>query len=281
MPGIVLPELTVAPDYFATFGIPLTLGRTFAPADGEAAIIVNTVLARRFWGGASPIGRRFRIGPDRDWKTVVGVAGDVKARGLHDPMGDGMEVYYPYPAATRAGFFALTIRTDEDAAPVVRRLRSELKTLDPLLPIIDASTMEQRLAESVARPRFLLRLSWIFALVATLMAAVGVYGTTSYWVSRRRRELGVRMALGSSPGGVVRLVLGRGVRLAAWSGALGMAASLTLGGLLRSMLFETTPHDPLVLATTAAVLVVLVLGACAVPARRASRVDPVESLRAN
>ena len=108
--GIELPELTVAPDYFATLGVPIVAGRTFTPADGGDAIVVNTVLARRVWGGVSPIGRRFRVDVSRPWKTVIGVVGDVKQHGLDDPMGDGMEVYYAYPPQTRAGFFALTDR---------------------------------------------------------------------------------------------------------------------------------------------------------------------------
>ena len=162
----------------------------------------------------------------------------------------------------------------------MRRLRSELKTLDPLLPILDVSTMEQRLAESVARPRFLLRVAWVFAIVATLLAAVGVYGTTTYWVVQRQRELGVRMALGSTPAGLVGLVLRRGLRMAGWAGAIGLGGALLLGGVLESMLFETTPHDPLVLAATVGTLAVLVLAACAVPAVRASRVDPMRVLRA-
>jgi ABC-type antimicrobial peptide transport system permease subunit len=170
--------------------------------------------------------------------------------------------------------------TTSDAAGLARRLRGELKTLDPLLPVLEVSTMEQRLADAVARPRFLLRLAWVFAIVATLLAAVGVYGTTTYWVLQRQRELGVRMALGSTQGGLVRLVLGRGLRIAAWAGVLGMGGALLLGGLLESMLFETAPSDPLVLASAVAALAVLVIAACAVPAIRASRVDPMRVLRA-
>jgi predicted lysophospholipase L1 biosynthesis ABC-type transport system permease subunit len=195
-------------------------------------------------------------------------------------MGEGMEFYSALPAGMRAGFFSLTIATTGDAAPVVQQLRRELKTLDPLLPILDVSTMEQRLAGSVARPRFLLRVAWVFAIVATLLAAVGVYGTTTYWVVQRQRELGVRMALGSTPAGVVSLVLWRGLRMAGWAGAIGLGGALLLGGVLESMLFETTPQDPLVLASTVGTLAVLVLAACAVPAVRASRVDPMRVLRA-
>jgi predicted lysophospholipase L1 biosynthesis ABC-type transport system permease subunit len=190
-----------------------------------------------------------------------------------------MEIYSAWPEGMRFPMASLTIATSGDAEPIARRLRSELKTLDPLLPVLEVSTMEERLAESIARPRFLLRLAGMFAIVATLLAAVGVYGTTAYWVTRRQRELGVRMALGSTPGGLVRLVLGRGLRIAAWAGVIGLGGALLLGDVLQSMLFETTPQDPLVLAATVGTLGVLVLAACAIPAVRASRVDPVRVLR--
>ncbi|MEO5819089.1 MAG: ADOP family duplicated permease [Vicinamibacteraceae bacterium] len=278
--GLELPELTIAPDYFATLGVPLVAGRTFTAADGDEAVIINTVLARRVWGDASPIGRRFRYDADQPWRTVVGVAGDVKVNGPRDTMGEDMEIYSAWPATMRFAFVSFTIATTSDAAPIARRLRSELKTLDPLLPILDVSTMEQRLSESVARPRFQLRLAWAFAIVASLLAVVGVYGTTTYWVTRRQRELGVRMALGSTPGSLVRLVLGRSLRIAAWAGALGLGAALLLGDVLESMLFETAPNDPLVLVATVGSMAVLVAAACAMPALRASRVDPMRVLRA-
>ena len=279
--GLELPRLTVAPDYFATLGIPLDAGRTFAAGDGAESVIVNTVLARRFWGAASPIGRRFRVDPSEPWTTVIGVAGDVKQHGLHDPMGDGMEIYSPYsPDHTRAGFYALTVQTGGDAVTIGRRIRSELKALDPLLPVLEIATMEERLADSVARPRFLLHVCGLFAILAVVMAAVGVYGTTSYWVSRRRRELGVRLALGSSQAGVVRLVLGSGLRLAALAAAIGVGAALWLGDLVRSMLFETAPDEPVVLIATVAGAIALVGIACALPALRASRTDPAQVLRA-
>ena len=277
--GIELPQLTVAPDYFATMRVPIVAGRGFEPADGDEAIIVNTVLARRIWGDVSPVGRRFRVDTGRPWRTVVGVAGDVKLAGLEDAFGEGMEAYHPYSASVGGGFYALSIRTSGEPTAMVRRLRDELKALDPLLPILEVSTMDERLVASVARPRFLLTLSWAFAILATIMAAVGVYGTTAYWVSRRQRELGVRMALGSSPAGLVRLVLGRGARLAVSAGAIGLGGALLLGGVLQSMLFETTPHEPVVLVATVGVLLTLVLAACAVPALRASRVDPARVLR--
>jgi predicted permease len=278
--GLELPEQVVSPNYFATLGIPLVAGRTFTAADGGDGVVVNTLLAQRIWGSASPIGRRLRVDVDQPSYTVVGVAADVKTMGPRETFGEGMEYYTAWPEGTRFAFASLTIATTSPAEPIARRLRSELKTLDPLLPILDVSTMEQRMAEAVARPRFLLRLASLFAVVAMLLTAVGVYGTTTAWVSRRQRELGVRMALGSSPGGLIALVLGRALRIAVWAGALGLGGALLAGGVLESMLFETEPHDPLVLASTVGVLALLVLAACAAPALRASRIDPVRVLRA-
>jgi putative ABC transport system permease protein len=278
---IELPMLRVAPDFFTTLGIPIVQGRAFTTADGADAVIVNTVLARRIWGDASPIGRRFRASNDQDWQTVVGVAGDVKVQGLRDTRGAGMETYSPYGEAHgRGGYFTLTVRARGDAGDVGRRIRDELKALDPLLPVLELATLDERFADSVQLPRFLLRLAGTFAIVAALLAAIGVYGTMAYWVARRQRELGVRVALGSSPGGLVRLVVGRGARIAAIAGAGGLGGAVLLAGTLEPLLFQTDPGDLTVFATALIGLGALVLAACAVPAMRAARVDPIRALRA-
>ena len=139
--------------------------------------------------------------------------------------------------------------------------------------------MEQRLVDSVARPRFLLRLCGMFAIVAVLVAAIGVYGATAYWVARRQRELGLRLALGSTAGGVVRLVVGRGIRLAAWACVIGLGATLLLSRAVRSLLFETDPLEPAVLAATTLAVIGLVAIASLLPALRAGRVDPMRVLK--
>lgn len=277
--GLKLPHSTVAPDYFATMGVPLVEGRSFARDDPMEVVIVNDLLARRFWGNESPVGRRFRLDSKEPWFTVVGVARDVKQMGLNDPMGDGMELYFPYQRATRARFFTLIVRATGSESTVVRQVKERLWTLDPGLPIIEAMTMEQRLVESVARPRFFLRLGSAFAGIAILLAGVGVYGTATYWVARRRRELGIRMALGATRKAVLALVIGRSVRLAAWGCAIGVAASLTVTRVLTSLLFETGAREPTILFGVTAVLAGLVLAACFLPALRASRVDPATVLR--
>ena len=243
-PGLMLPHSRVAPDYFATMGIPLVEGRTFARDDPEDVVVVNDLLARRFWGTQSPVGRRFRLDPEEPWHTVVGVARDVKQMGLNDPMGDGMEVYFPYARATGARFFTFMVRVNGDEAAVVRQVKERLWSLDARLPVIEAATMDDRLGESVARPRFILRLVSAFAGIALLLAGVGVYGTAAYWVARRRRELGIRMALGATPRAILALVVGRSVRLAAWGCAIGLMASLAVTRVLGSLMFETSPREP-------------------------------------
>jgi putative ABC transport system permease protein len=278
--GLRLPHSRVAPDYFTTMGIPLLEGRTFARDDTDDVVIVNDVLGRRFWGSESPVGRRFRLDSKQPWQTVVGVARDVKQMGLNDPMGDGMEVYYPYERGTTARFFTLIVRAGGNEADVVRQVKERLWTLDARLPVIEAMTMEQRLVESVARPRFFLRLGSAFAGMAILLAGVGVYGTAAYWVARRRRELGIRMALGATQTAVLALVVGRSIRLAAWGCAIGLGASLSVTRVLNSLLFETGAREPTILIGVTMVLAGLVVTACYFPALRASRIDPATVLRA-
>ena len=278
--GLTLPHMVVAPDYFATMGIPLIAGRTFSSDDPETVVIVNEVLTRRYWGSDSPIGRRFRLDADEPWHTVVGVARDVKQRGLDDPMGDSMELYFPYPRTKRERSFTFIVRTDgTDAAVVARQVKELLWRLDRSLPIRQVTTMERRLGESVARPRFFLVLVSVFALLGVLLAGVGVYGTTAYWVAQRMRELGLRMALGATRGRIVGLVLGRGLRLAALGAGIGLAGAMATLHVLESLLFATDPSDAETLAGVTVLLVSLVLAACYLPALRASRLDPADVLR--
>lgn len=278
--GLMLPHVDVAPDYFVTMGIPLIAGRTFSSDDPDTVVIVNEVLARRYWGSGSPIGRRFRLDSNEPWHTVVGVARDVKQSGLDDPMGDGMELYFPYLRTKRGTSSDFIVRTDgTDAAVVARQVKELLWRLDRNLPIRQVTTMERRLGESVARPRFLLVLVSLFALLGVLLAGVGVYGTTAYWVAQRIRELGLRMALGATRGRIVGLVLGRGLRLAALGAGIGLAGAMATLHVLETFLFATDPSDAETLAGVTVLLVSLVLIACYVPALRASRLDPADVLR--
>ena len=278
--GLTLPHVDVAPDYFVTMGIPLIAGRTFSSDDPETVVIVNELLARRYWGNDSPIGRRFRLDANEPWHTVIGVARDVKQSGLDDPMGDGMELYFPYSRTKRERSFNFIVRTDgTDAAVVARQVKELLWRLDRSLPIRQVTTMERRLGESVAKPRFFLVLVSIFALLGILLAGVGVYGTTAYWVAQRIRELGLRIALGATRRQIVGLVLGRGLRLAALGAGIGLAGAMATLQVLESFLFATHPSDAETLTGVTVLLVSLVLAACYLPALRASRLDPADVLR--
>lgn len=278
--GLELPHTNVAADYFSVMGVPLREGRTFASDDTPDVIVVNDVLARRFWPGQSPLGRRFRLSPTEPWRTVIGVAGDVRQMGLADPMGDGMELYSRYVPENRDDVFAVIVRGEGDAQTVARQMKQHLWRLDPNLPVVSASSMEERMAESVAQSRMLVDLALAFAAVAVLLASIGVYGTSAYWVQKRRRDLGIRMALGADRPAILRLVFSQGLRVAAWGSVLGIAASLAVTRLMRALLFETDPGDPVVLVATTSALLAIVCAACLGPALQASNADPAVTLRA-
>jgi predicted permease len=281
-PGTIeLPASRISPDFFDVFQIPMIEGRTFLPEDGDHAVIVNDVLARRYWGEVSPIGRRFRADTDTPWLTVVGVSSDVKHFGPADPMGGGMEIYQPYPANSRSNNF-LTIAVaagdrPEAALPLMKRI---IWDIDPRMPIPTALTLNQQLGGTLARPRFILTLAGAFTICAALIAAVGVYGVSSYWVLRRRRELAIRLAIGASPDRLVWSVLKRSLVLSAIGIAAGLAITFAGARVMTSLLFATDPRDPLTLVAVTIALGLIAVVACAGPAFRAARVDPMTTLRA-
>jgi putative ABC transport system permease protein len=261
-------------------GIRILQGRAFEPGDPKDVVIVNDLLARRIWGDATPIGRRLRLDSDAPWWTVVGVAADVKAMGPSDPMGQGMELYTPFASDTRNGFFALVARVPGDPAALLPILKQRVWELDAKQPVYQAQTMASRLGEAVARPRFFLSLASAFAATATLLAAIGVYGVAAYWVSRRRRELAIRVALGATREQVMSMVVGRSARLAAAGCVAGLGLALWGAKAIESMLFQVDARDPLTLVVVTAILGVLAMVAATVPALKASRVDPMTVLRA-
>jgi predicted permease len=278
--GISLPFTTVSPDYFETLGIRILEGRTFSAADPPDVVIVNDVLARRFWGDTSPVGRRFRMHTNRPWQTVIGVAADVKQMGPADPMGEGMELYQPFDPNGRNQFFTLIVRSGSVRGAVMTTIKQQVWDLDPRLPIVEAATMAHRVGDAVARPRFYLVLSSAFALTGALLSAIGVYGVSSYWVSRRLRELGIRVALGASRERLIGMVVGRSVRLAALGLGVGLAAAWAGARAIEAMLFQVSSRDPMTLGAVTAVLAGLVVVGALGPAMRAARVDPMTALRA-
>jgi predicted permease len=273
---------TVSRDYFSVMGIRLMAGRPFDDRDGHGApdvVIINQTMARTFWPGQDPLGRRIQPGNGDPWCTVIGVVEDVKNAGLDKPA--GTEIYLPYRqlqgSGARGMYVVLRIQGDPRAqAGAVRR---ELRDLDPMLPLAEIRPMDEVVSRAQARPRFLTLLLSLFSLVSLVIATVGIYGVIAYTVERRTREFGVRIVLGAQYGDVVGLVMRQGVWLTLFGIGTGLAAALALTRLMASLLFSVTPTDPATFAGVTLLLVGASLSACYVPARRALRVDPVQSLR--
>ncbi len=271
---------------FHTLGIPLLRGRLFDETDltgGPLVVIVDEELARRYWPGDDPIGKRIRFfATDGPWHTVVGVVGKVKYAGLDK---DYPIFYHQYHQTVdwSRGFISrsntLVVRTVGDPVSIAGPVRELVRTLDPALPIVWMRTMDDIAAASVARPRFVMTLLSVFAGVALLLGAIGVYGVISHAVAMRTNEIGIRIALGAGGGAVTRLVVRQGMQLT-WIGvAVGLAAAIAATRLIRGFLFEISPTDPLTFAAVTALMVVVGMAACYVPARRASRIDPLSALR--
>ncbi len=275
----------VSPEYFRAMGIPLQRGRFFDSrdtAESPAVIIVNRRLAEQFWPGEDPTGRRLKIGPldsRNPWAVVAGVVGDVRQGGLY---GDQkFELYVPYAQEWR-GFVAprdLVVRTKGDPAQLAGAVRDAIWAVDKDQPISKVQTMDHVLATAVSRERFQTLLLALFATLALVLACVGLYGVISYAVVQRTHEIGVRMALGAQPADVLRLVINQGMLLTLIGLAIGIAGALAVTRVMTEMLFGVTATDPLTFAGVPIVLGVIALLACYVPARRATKVDPLVALR--
>ncbi|HUH12674.1 MAG TPA: ABC transporter permease [Longimicrobiales bacterium] len=273
------------PDYPETMGIRLLEGRFFTPSDDVAAprvAVVNRTASRIFWRERSPIGARIRTaGGDgsRPWSTVVGVIDDVRWEGLD---ADPRPAYYLPVAqpAWRPSTLYYTLRVAGDPLALGPAVRRTVAGMDERLPLIRLSAMEELVGDSVARPRFVTVLLALFGAVALSLGAIGIYGVVSYGVTRRRRELGIRMALGAGRAATALLVLAQGMRLALVGVALGLVLAFATTRLMAGLLYGVSPTDPLTLAAVSGVLLGVAAAACWLPALRAVRVDPVASLRA-
>ena len=269
-----------SPGYFKAMGIRLKSGRLFDAADG-GVMIVNETFARTFWPGvADPVGRRLRFNgsaPNTPWMRVVGMVEDVRHYGLEKPMRPG--VYMPltqFPSDT----LAVAVRTKGDPAAFVPTARAAVRELDPELPLYQVRTMDEAMARSLAQRTLYSWLLGVFAAMALVMALGGTYGVTSYLVSQRTREIGIRVALGARTVHIARGVLTSSLAIVAVGLAAGIAGALGIARWLEGLLFGVAPHDALVLLTAATVLVATAALANWLPARRASQVDPIRSLRA-
>ena len=269
----------VTPGYFQAMGITLLAGRPFTAADGPNApkvAILNDTMARRYWPGSSPIGKRIGLAGVDGWIDVVGVIADVKHWGLEANVNP--EMYFPQAQYMVRGL-TFTIATDGNPAALAAAVRDRVRAFDPDLPLSGVRTMEDVASVSVAARRGGMLLLGVFGALALVLAAAGIHGVMSHLVALRTGEIGVRMTLGASPGAVMGLVLREGTLQAILGLAIGLTGGVLLMRTFRSMLFGVEPSDPLTLAAVGAGLLVTAIAACAIPARRAMRVDPVTALR--
>jgi putative ABC transport system permease protein len=269
-----------SPGYFRTLGVPLLNGRDLDAGDeaeSPPVVVVNQTFVRRFLPTGSALGRSIHLmfGNGKP-RRIVGIVGDLRHFGLEQE--PEPELYVPYPQQPW-GFMTLVVRTPGDALRAASLLRAEIAKLDPDQPVDEMATMEDLVADSIARPRFYVVLLGAFALLALVTATVGVYGFTSQWVNLRRKEMGIHVALGASPGRIRNLFLQRPLVLALTGLLLGGALALTQSRILTSLLFRVSPRDPASLMGTAAILLLVVFFAAWLPALRASRVDAVTILR--
>jgi predicted permease len=273
---------SVTPDYFRALGTPLVRGRFFADSDaGDAqrVALIDEATARRFWPNEDPLGRRIKPGArgsNAPWITIVGVVGNIKTEGFDQP--DVPHLYLP--ALQSPGYaMAVYLRAEGDPARLTQALREQVRAVDPDLPVFGERTMEDVVSASLARRRFALQVVGGFGVLALLLAGVGVYGVVAYSVSQRTREIGIRLALGASSGAILRWVFKQGMRLTLLGTAAGLVVAFALTRLLGGLLYGVSAADPITYAVLATLLAVVALLACYIPARRATKVDPMVALR--
>jgi ABC-type antimicrobial peptide transport system permease subunit len=237
--------------------------------------IVSQATARKFWGDDDPIGRTLHRRADPKVFTVVGVVGDVRNTALNQ---ESATLYYP-SARFVAGRMDVIVRVDGDPEAILPTVRQKVHDLDRHLPLSNVRTMEGWIANSAAQPRLNAQLLAVFAVVALAIAAIGIYGVLAYSVNQRTREIGLRMALGAQRVGVLRLIIREGMTVGSIGIVSGLVAAFAFSRALSSLVFAVPVHDPATFAGVAVVLTLVALAACAIPARRASRVDPMVALR--
>jgi len=275
----------VSESYFKTMSIPLLRGRTFTDGDGPNSppvSIVSQETAKKLWGDADPIGRTFyRAADPKTVFTVVGVVGDVRSTALNQ---QSPALYYPI--AWHIGQYRpkvvvmdIVVRTEGSPEPLVPTLRQKVHELDSDVPMANIRTMEEWVSTSAAQPRLNARLLALFAAIALLIAAIGIYAVLAYSVTQRTREIGLRIALGAQPASVLRLVVGEGLKVGLTGIAIGLIGALMAGRALSSIVYGLSVRDPETFATVTVALTLITVAACFIPARRAAKVDPMVALR--
>jgi predicted permease len=266
----------VSPDYFSVMRIAIRSGRAFDERDlNQPVVIINETMARRFWPGNDAIGEKFITGPwgpNPTWSTIIGVVADVKQFGLDSE--PSLDFYYPALVPS-----SIIVHTAGNPESLLGPVRAAIQSVDADIAVSEIRTMDQMVEESASSRRWTMALLASFAALAMALALIGIYGVMSWSVAQRTREIGIRMALGASSEEVVGEILGRGIKLSTAGLAIGLVCAFALRGVLASLVFDVSPSDPLIYAGVAALMFAVALAACYIPARRASRVDPMIALR--
>ncbi len=278
----LVPVSTIMPDYFEVMGVPLSQGRPFAVTDDKSSVgvaIINEAFARRIFPNEKPLGKSVILEVNLEKKTefeVVGVVGNLRRVALDGE--PAPEIYLPYRQAPWT-LGRLAIRTEGNALDLANAVRQQIRSLDPDQTVPNSNTIENLISRSIAPQRFNLVLLGVFAAIGLLMTLVGVYGVMTYHVAENTREIGIRVALGAQRGDILKLVVGKGLALALIGVIVGLAGALGLTRLMESLLFGVTPTDPLTFGVVASLFGLVALAACYLPARRATKVDPMVALK--
>jgi putative ABC transport system permease protein len=282
--GAELPSVDwrlITPSYLQAMRIQLIKGRFFTEADHEKAAsvaIVNETLARRYWPDQDPIGKRIRSGFEgKEWVPIVGVVADVKEQSLDAPT--HLEMYRPYEQAPFASTMTLMVRTEAEPTTLAAAIRNEVWAVDKDVPVARIQPLTQVISESLSKPRSTMLLLAIFAGVALVLGSIGIYGVVAYSVVERTHEIGIRMALGARPSNVLRMVIGQGMSLTLAGVTVGLGGAFAASRALESLLFGVGTTDAATFVGVALLLGLVALLACWIPARRATKVDPIVALR--
>jgi len=270
----------VSPNYFAALKIPIRTGRIFTEQDQvntAPAAVIDETLARQYWPNEDPIGKHMRNGRQGPWSTIVGVVGHVKQSDLAGDVVKGRYYYSIYQKPIP--FATFVVRSSSDPVRLTSALKDAVREVNPALAVSQIKLLSDMVSASLAPRRFVVTLLGVFAAMALVMAVIGLYGVISYSVTQRTQEVGIRMALGAQRREVLALVIGQGMQLAGIGAAIGLAASIVFSRFLKNQLFQVSAFDPLTFAGMALVLIAAAMLACYIPARRATRVDPMDALR--
>jgi predicted permease len=275
----IADNANISPNYFRTMAIPVLQGRDFSEQDTNSSsqvIIISEAFARKHFLNENPLGQQILAGGVK--RQIIGVVGDVRPRGLELEIKP--QIYLPYAQKpTPSPFLTFTIRTEQEPLALAGAVEKEIRNLDKDLPLANIRTMEQIVSESLAQRRLTMLLLGIFAVTAVVLAAIGIYGVLSYSVTRQTHELGIRMALGAQQHDVLAMIMRQGMKQALLGVVLGLFGAVWLTNILKSLLFDVRTTDPLTFVLVALLLVIVALMACYIPARRATRVNPLQALR--